>query len=443
MKKREEENNLPKEYNKELGKKIIVTEKLKLITFKNSIIGPKLDEILVDAYNYDKKKYTFRLEAKEDWFSDGCGKVTIMNSVRNTSLFICTDVYNPCYKRKCRGDAVMVTPNDFMQQLRNTVGACNNQPQDISVLMPMLYEARQHRRKAREALSCADWLYEFDDKPSVKRIITCDVHDPGVEQALAKTEFENIFLTNVILENFIKDVSIDNLKDIIFVAPDNGAIGRNQVYLNSFHNDYIRKSAGFCSKLRDYNRVVDGKNPIIAHEFSGKENIAGKTGCIVDDMISSGGSMFEVIDILNERGVNNIYIFATFSLFTDGIEKFDEYYEQGKFTGIYTTNATNIRSEYENRPWLHVADCSEMLSKYIMYIYEGWSITNLLQDRSGPVKLLDRKIKDYYGNAIKLDIEKKNIRDNLDILSSEMVQKDICELQQNRVNGFSRVRRRI
>lgn len=408
--KRSIEEHRSDEFNRELNKKIITEEKLRLISLKSSLIGPKIDEILTERLGYDSSEYTLRPEAKEIWFGDGTGKVVLENSVRGTNPFICTDIYNPSMKRIARGENVSILANDLMQQVRDTIGACNNHTQDISIVMPMLYNARQHRKTAREPLSCAAWLHEFDENPSIKRIFTCDVHDPGVGQAVHKTEFESAFLTNVILENFIRDVSIEELRDLVFVAPDNGAVGRTKVYLNIFNNPNVSKDLGYCYKERDYNTYIDGKNPIISHNYSGNSNIKGKTGCIVDDMISSGGSMFDVIDILNKMGVNNIYIFATFALFTDGIDKFDEYYKQGKFSGIYTTNATYIKKEYYDRPWLHIADCSKMLSEFIYYYYKGYPTSVLLNDKSVPAKLLSDKFNEHYSTIEKnSDYQEKNM----------------------------------
>lgn len=414
-KKKSIEEHRSDEFNKELNKRIITDEKLRLISLKSSLIGARMDEILTERLGYDSKYYTLRPEVKEVWFGDGTGKVVLENSVRGTEPFICCDVYNPSNKRIARGENVPLLPNDLMQQVRDTIGACNNHTQDISIVMPMLYNARQHRKTAREPLSCAEWLHEFDQNPSIKRIFTCDVHDAGVGQAVNKTEFESAFLTNVILEQFINDVSVEELRDLVFVAPDNGAVGRTKVYLNMFSNPNVKKDLGYCYKERDYNTYIDGKNPILSHNYTGNSNIAGKTGCIVDDMISSGGSMFDVIDILNNMGVNNIYIFATFALFTDGIDRFDKYYNDGKFSGIYTTNATHIKDEYQDRPWLHIADSSKTISEFIYYYYKGYPTSVLLNDKSVPVKILSDKFDRYY-NKIETskDYEEKiNIVNNV------------------------------
>lgn len=380
-------------------KKLIEDEKLRLLVLKSFIEqGQKIDEYLVNRCGYDNNEYTFMLDVKESWFSDGCEKVEIMDSVRDKNVFICTDVYNYSGTYRMREFIQHTSPNDLLQQLKDTIAACNGHSTDLSIVMPMIFAGRQHRRKGREALTCANILHEMEEIDAIRRIITCDAHDQGVEQALRRVEFENIFLTNVLLEKFISDVSIDELTDILFVAPDNGAIGRTNVYLNSFNNPNVKKYLGYCYKERDYNVVIDGKNPVIAHNYIGSDDIEGKTGCIVDDMISSGSSMFDVIDILNSKGVNNIYIFCTFALFTEGIDKFDEYYRNGKFSGVYTTNATYIEPRYKSREWLHIADCSKYIADFIWLMNKGKSITPLLHDKSGPVKVLKKKFDLYENN---------------------------------------------
>ena len=206
-------------------------------------------------------------------------------------------------------------------------------------------------------------------------------------------EFNNFYATNNILTNFIDDLSKDDLKELVFVAPDNGATGRRNVYLNSFNSPYIKREAGSFIKQRDYNNFVDGKYPIISHDYSGNNDLTGKTAIVTDDMISSGGSMFDVINELRKRNINKIYIIVTYALFTKGVNMFDKYYEEGKLNGVYTTNLSYISDEYKNREWLHVCDCSNTIADIIYNIHNDKSITSILRDRSVPVKLLEKKFK--------------------------------------------------
>ena len=193
------------------------------------------------------------------------------------------------------------------------------------------------------------------------------------------------------LEDFIADLSTEQLENLVFVAPDGGAVGRTNVYLNSFNSKYIHREAGSFIKKRDYNNLVDGKYPVIEHQYLGSSNLDGYTAIVSDDMISSGGSMFDVIEELKKRNAKKIYLFVTYALFANGIEKFDEYYEKGMFDGIYTTNLSYIPEEYKQKPWLHVCDCSKLLAEVIYNIHNDKSISSILRDKSYPVKLLEKK----------------------------------------------------
>ena len=364
-------------------------EKLKLIVLKSALeFGKKVDERLKDLYQTNT---SFIIPTKETWFSDGHGKVELLDTVREDDVYVFQDIGNYSIEYKMHGIINHTSPNDLNQQLRDTIGACKCHPNKLSIVMPLLFAGRQHRRVGREALSCASNLRELDVDQYIKRIFTYDAHDVGVAQALAYTEFENIYATNEILESFINNTEKDELTNVIFVAPDAGATGRRDFYLNSFNSEYINKDAGSFYKKRDYNTIVNGKNPIIEHSYSGNPDIKGKTAIVVDDMIASGGSMFDVIDELKKRGVKHIYIMSTFALFTEGIDKFKEYYKNNKFDGIYTTNVSYIPEEYKKEEWLHVVDCSKHLAKIIYNLHEGESISNIMKDRSYPAKVLSKK----------------------------------------------------
>ena len=364
-------------------------EKLKLIVLKSALeYGKLVDKNLKQIYQTDE---SFIIPTKETWFSDGHGKVELLDTVREDDVYIFQDIGNYSMEYKMHGFINHTSPNDLNQQLKDAIGSCKCHPKCLSIIMPLLFAGRQHRRIGREALSCASNLRDLDTDPFIKRIITYDAHDVGVQQALAYTEFENIYATNEILEAFINETNIDELKDVIFVAPDAGAASRRDFFLNSFSSEYIKKDAGSFYKKRDYNRIVDGKNPIIEHSYSGNPDVEGKTAIIIDDMIASGGSMFDVINELKKRGVAHIYVISSFALFTEGIDKFKKYYEEGKFDGIYTTNVSYIDPKYKEEEWLHVVDCSKHLARVIHNLHEGESISELMKDRSYPSKVLARK----------------------------------------------------
>lgn len=365
--------------------------KLKLIVLKSALeFGKKVDENLKNMYQNDE---SYIIPTKETWFSDGHCKVELLDTVRGDDVYIFQDIGNYSLEYKMHGFINHTSPNDLNQQLKDTIGACKCHPNSLSIVMPLLFAGRQHRRNGREALSCADNLRKFDEDPYVKRILTYDAHDVGVQQALAFTEFDNFYATNEILESFINNTDIEELKNVLFVAPDAGAAGRRDFYLNSFNSEYINKDAGSFYKKRDYNTIVDGKNPIIEHSYSGNQDIEGRTAIVVDDMIASGGSMFDVIDELKKRGVSHIYMMNTYALFTEGIDKFDKYYNEGKFDGIYTTNLSYIPEEYKEKKWLNVVDCSKHLAKVIYNLHQGESISELVRDKSYPAKVLAKKFK--------------------------------------------------
>ncbi len=364
-------------------------DNLKLIVLESSKeLGTKVDNHLKKMF---KSKKSYIVPAKEIWFNDGHEKVELLETVRDDDVYIFQDIGNYSISYEMHEMINHASPNDLIQQLKDCIGACKCHPRSLSIVMPLLFSGRQHRRMCREALSCATFLRELDVDPWVKRFITFDAHDEGVQQAMAYTEFDNFFATNEILEQFINNTDIEELKNVLFVAPDFGAIGRMNFYLNSFNNENIKKDAGSFYKKRDYNLIVDGKNPVIEHSYSGSNDIAGKTAIVIDDMISSGSSVFDVMFALKERGIKHVYVIATYSLFTKGIDKFNELYEKNMFDGIYTTNLSYIPEPYKKQPWLHIADCSEYIAKIIYNLHNGKSISDLLRDKSYPGKMLAEK----------------------------------------------------
>lgn len=373
-------------------RKQVEIDNLRLMVFKSADdLGNKIDEHLLRMYNLDKEEYTFITPVKENFFEDGHFKIEINETVRGKDLFLLTDIGNYSLEYKLRGAINHTSPNDLMMELKDGIGACNFHAKNINVIMPLLYAGRQHRRNTRENLMCGMMLHEIDTMSRIKSFITFDAHDQGVEHAIHNMEFDNFFPTNTILENFINDMSLNRLKKIVFVAPDNGAAGRRNVYLNSFNSKYIHREAGIFVKQRDYNNLVDGKYPIIGHDYCGNEELEGFTALVSDDMISSGGSMFDVIDELKKRGVKYIYLATTYALFTKGIDEFQRYYDEGKFDGLYTTNLSYIPEEYKKAKWLHICDCSKDVAEIIYNIHNDLSISEILRDKSYPVRLLEKK----------------------------------------------------
>ena len=370
----------------------IDTDNLRLIIFDSAKeLGEKVNERLLDLYHLDKDKYTFIVPINQNFFEDGHLKVEINETVRGKDVFMLTDIGNYSIEYKMHGHINHASPNDLMTQLRDGIGACNCHAKSVNIIMPLLYAGRQHRRLTREHLACGSSLYDLDRVNSLKSIITFDAHDEGVEHAIHNTEFDNVFPTNVILENLINDLPLNRLKNLVFVAPDNGATGRRNVYLNSFGTKYVHKEAGSFVKERDYNTLTDGKYPVISHEYYGYDNLEGYTAIVADDMISSGQSIIDVATELKKHGVKYIYIVTTYCLFTKGIDKFNELYKNGGLDGIYTTNLSYIPHEYEKNKWLHICDCSELMADIIYNIHNDLSISNILHDRSLPIKLIEEK----------------------------------------------------
>ena len=373
-------------------RKQVENDNLRLMVFKSADdLGNKIDEHLLEIYNLPKDEYTFITPMKENFFEDGHFKIEIDETVRGKDMFLLTDIGNYSLEYKLRGAINHTSPNDLIMELKDGIGACNFHAKNINIIMPLLYAGRQHRRNTRENLMCGMMLHEIDTMSRIKSFITFDAHDQGVEHAIHNMEFDNFFPTNTILENFINDMSMNRLKKIVFVAPDNGAAGRRNVYLNSFNSKYIHREAGIFVKQRDYNNLVDGKYPIIGHDYCGNEELDGYTALVSDDMISSGGSMFDVIDELKKRGVKYIYLATTYALFTKGIDEFQRYYDEGKFDGLYTTNLSYIPEEYKKAKWLHVCDCSKAVAEIIYNIHNDLSISEILRDKSYPVRLLEKK----------------------------------------------------
>lgn len=374
-----------------MEKKNIREERLRLMVFKSALeLGQKIDKELVKKYGYSNNE-SFILPIKENFFDDGHLKVELEDTVRGKDIFFITDIGNYSLEYKMRGFINHTSPNDLIMELKDGIGACNGHAKSLNIVMPLLYAGRQHRRIKRENLTCGMVLHEIDNMSRMKSLITFDAHDQGVEHAVHNMEFDNFYATNTILETFINNCDVDMLKKLVFVAPDNGATGRRNVYLNSFNSSFIHREAGSFIKQRDYNNLIDGKYPVISHDYCGNDDLKGKVAIVSDDMISSGGSMFDVIDELQARGIKAIYIMVTYALFTKGIDKFDEYYRQGKLNGIYTTNLSYIPDEYKSCEWLHVCDCSKHVADIIYNIHHDLSISNILRDRSYPVRLLEKK----------------------------------------------------
>lgn len=320
---------------------------------------------------YERDNYI--IGAKVPRFGSGESKATIMESVRGRDLYLMVDVVNYNVTYSLREGKNHMSPDDHFQNLKRVIAAIGGKGRRINVIMPFLYESRQHHRNARESLDCAIALQELVQM-GVDNILTFDAHDPRVQNAIPLHGFETVRPTyqfiKALLRN-VKDLKIDN-EHMMAISPDEGATSR-AVYLASV----LGLDMGMFYKRRDYARIVDGRNPIIAHEFLGS-SVEGKDVIILDDMISSGDSILDVAKQLKQRNAKRIFMAATFGLFTNGLEKFDQAYEEGLFDGVLTTNLIYQTPELLSKPYYINCDMSKYIALLIDTLNHDGSISSLL-----------------------------------------------------------------
>ena len=348
-------------------------DNLKLIVFENcKEFGEMVDKNLQELTGH---KGTFIIPIKEVRFNNGEGKVVIDESVRKKELFILSDIGNHSITYKMFEYFNHKSPDDHFQDVVRCLCAIRDQASSVSLVMPLLYSSRQHKREGRESLDCAVALQTLVSK-GIKNIITFDVHDSNVQNAIPCSSFDNFYPTNIILENFIENENVNN-DTLLAVSPDNGAIKRTNFYASMLGCEL----GGHFEKQRDLYKVVDGKNPILRHEYIGKD-VKDKDIIIVDDMIASGESMIDVARELKAKGAKQIFLMSAYSLFTKGVDVFEKAYEEGLFTRLYTTNLSYVPEEALTRDWIYQADCSSFVAKIIYTFYQGKSVAPILEYRS-------------------------------------------------------------
>lgn len=309
---------------------------------------------------YQKDSYLISYSAPR--FGTGEAKAVLNQTVRGYDIFIIMDAFNYSVKYKMYGMEVPMSPDDHYCDLKRIISAISGKARRITVVMPMLYEGRQHKRAARESLDCAISLQELVNI-GVDSIITFDAHDPRVGNSIPIKGLENVSPIYQMIKALIRstpDIRLDS-ENLMVVSPDEGGMNRAIRFANALGVDL-----GMFYKRRDYTRVVDGRNPIIAHEFLGS-NIDGKDVIVVDDMIASGESMMEVCSKLKALGANRIYCCCTFGLFTSGLSIFDEAYKKGLLERVLTTNLIYRTPELQSRDWFVEVD----MSKFIAYIVDA------------------------------------------------------------------------
>ena len=373
---------LPLESSYSLGQKV---DRYLVKWRKERLIKEPKESIIFDGYEQD----TFILNSACPRFASGEAKGTLKGSVRGKDIFLMVDVGNYSIEYTQSGIKKPMSPDDHFQDLKRIIAAIGGKGRRIIVIMPFLYESRQHKRTSRESLDCALALQELVGM-GVENIITFDAHDPRVQNAIPLSGFENVMPTYQFIKCLLKttpDLELDS-DHLMIISPDEGAMHRAIYFANHFGVD-----VGMFYKRRDYTKVVNGKNPIVAHEFLG-DDVAGKDVIIVDDMIASGESMLDVAKELKKRKARRVFALATFGLFTAGLEVFDEAKKNGIIEKVITTNVTYQKPELFERDWYESADMSKYIAYLIDHINHDASISDLLdQSERIQARLNEYKLK--------------------------------------------------
>ena len=344
----------------------------------------------LDFAGYQRDSYL--LDAKTPRFGSGEGKGVLNESVRGYDLFLMVDVCNNSLEYSLGGLKNRMSPDDHYQDLKRVIAAAGGKARRITVIMPFLYESRQHKRSGRESLDCALMLQELTSM-GVENIITFDAHDPRVQNAIPLNGFETVqasyqFIKYLLLN--VDDLQIDN-DHMMVISPDEGATSR-AIYLSNV----LGVDMGMFYKRRDYSKIIDGRNPIVAHEFLGT-NVEGKDVMIIDDMISSGDSILDVAKELKKRKAKRVFAASTFGLFTNGFKKLDEAYENGIIDKILSTNLVYQSPELLSKPYYINVDMSKYIALLIDTLNHDCSISEILD----PVERIHAKVREYNEGKLK------------------------------------------
>ena len=337
---------------------------------------------------YERPSYLLSTDVPR--FGSGEGKGVINESVRGDDLYLLVDITNYSQTYHLFGKENHMSPDDHYQDLKRIIAAVGGKARRITVIMPFLYESRQHKRAGRESLDCALALQELTSM-GVDNIITFEAHDPRVQNAIPLHGFETVRTTYQFIKGLVKEKELlFDSEHMMVISPDEGGMGR-AVYLASV----LGLDVGMFYKRRDYTQIVDGRNPIISHEFLGT-SVEGKTMLIIDDMISSGESILDVAEQLKKRNAGKIYILAAFGMFTHGLSQFDDAYERGLFDRLLTTNLIYQSPELLSKPWYVSCD----MSKYIAYIIDTLNHDASLSDLLNPVERIQEIVEQYRNHLI-------------------------------------------
>lgn len=321
-------------------------------------------------------------------FGTGEGKAVLKGTVRGKDVYILTDIFNYGVTYEMYGQVNRMSPDDHFQDLKRIISAIGGKARRITIIMPMLYEGRQHRRMQRESLDCALALQELCNM-NVSNILTFDAHDPRVQNAIPLGGFDDVKPTYQMIKALLKyfpDVEIHRDKTIM-ISPDEGAVQRCIYY-----SSVLELGLGMFYKRRDYSTVVNGKNPIEAHEYLGSD-LTGMDAIVVDDMISSGDSMIDVANILKNKGAKRVFVFSTFGLFCNGPSAFDDAYDNGIISGVFTTNLTYKTDEIKSKPWHFAVEMAKYIALLIDAINQDKTISHLLNPYTKIEALLEKAAK--------------------------------------------------
>ena len=352
-----------------------------IVSFRQNTLTENHTSPLFRAYSTDN----YLIDCDCPRFGTGESKGLLGESIRGKDLFVMVDVCNYSLTYTVSGHLNHMSPDDHYQDLKRIISAANGKAHRVNVIMPFLYESRQHKRTKRESLDCALALQELIDM-DVSNIITFDAHDPRVQNSIPLHGFDSFNPPYQFMKALLRaepDLIVD--KDhLMIVSPDEGAMHRAVYFSNVLGVDM-----GMFYKRRDYSTIVNGKNPIVAHEFLGTD-IKGKNIIIIDDMISSGESMLDVAKQIKERGASRVFVCTSFGLFTEGFEKFDEYYEAGYIDRVITTNLTYLPPAALEKPYFVVADMSKFIALIIDSLNHDITMSSVLVPTDKIHKLLDR-----------------------------------------------------
>ncbi len=353
-----------------------------IVSFRENTINEVTESPLYVNY----KSNNYLVDCRCPRFGTGEAKGVLKETIRGTDLFIMTDVCNYSLTYTVSGHLNHMSPDDHYQDLKRIIAAATGKAYRINVIMPFLYESRQHKRTKRESLDCALALEELNSM-GVANIITFDAHDPRVQNAIPLSGFDSFNPPYQFMKALFRAVPdiIPDKEHLMIISPDEGAMHR-AVYLSNV----LGVDMGMFYKRRDYSKIVGGKNPIVAHEFLG-DDVAGKDVIIMDDMISSGESMLDVAKQLKERRAARVFVCTTFGLFTDGFAKFDDYYEKGYINKVITTNLTYLPPELYEKPYFVQADMSKFLALIIDSLNHDVTIGAVLNPTDRIHTLLEKK----------------------------------------------------